>query len=80
MQIKKRPIILEYQSNIASKAATGMQRYTVIKDKHSSSLKAVELGSLVQAHDKSKLEITGHTLSVTVTLQNPRNVSAERLN
>ena len=71
MQIKNRPIILEYQSNIASKAATGMQRYTVVKVKHSSSLKAVELGSLVQAQDKSKLEITGHTVSVTVTLQKP---------
>ena len=38
---KIRPSILKHQSNIATKPATGMQRYTLTKNKHLTSLKAI---------------------------------------
>ena len=44
---RKHRIMLKCQSNIDSKPATGMQGYTMTKNKHLTSLKAVELRSLV---------------------------------
>ena len=46
---------LRYQSNIASKPSIGMQSYTLTKNKHLMSLKAVELRSLVHVRDVSNL-------------------------
>ena len=57
---KKRLCILKYQSNIASKHDTGMQRYTISKNKHLMSFKAVELGSLAHPRDILSAEITGN--------------------
>ena len=48
----------------ASKPATGIQRYTLIKNQHLTSLKAVEFGSLVRVRDTSNLEITDHAFFV----------------
>ena len=44
---RKHRIMLKGKSNNASKPATGMQGYTMIKNTHLTSLKAVELRSLV---------------------------------
>ena len=52
----KRPSVIIYQSNIASKPATGTpQSYTLTKNRHLTSLKAVELGSLVHVRVLSNL-------------------------
>ena len=42
----KHRIMLKCQSNIAPKPATGMQGYTMTKNKHLTSLKAVKLRAL----------------------------------
>ena len=44
---RKYCIMLKCQSNIASKTAAGLQRYTMTKNKLLTSIKAVELRSLV---------------------------------
>ena len=44
---RKQCIMQTCQSNIASKTATGLQGYTMTKNKHLTSLKAVELRLLV---------------------------------
>ena len=44
---RKHRIMLKCKSHIASKPAAGMQGYTMTKNKHLMSLKAVELRSLV---------------------------------
>lgn len=53
---KKYPTILKYQSNIASRPATGTQGYTMVNDKHLTSLESVRLGSSVHERDLSKLD------------------------
>ena len=57
---KKRLCILKYQSNIASKQDTGMERYTISKNKHLMSFKDVELGSVAHPQDILNAEITGY--------------------
>ena len=52
---KKRPSILKYQPNIASKPATGMLSYTLTKNEHLASLKAVKLGPFVHVREVSNL-------------------------
>ena len=54
MQIKETP---KYQSDIASKPATGTQRCTLTKSKHLASVKAVKFGSLVHVRVVSKIDI-----------------------
>ena len=71
--------ILKYQSNIASKPATGMQRYTMTKNLHLTSLKAVELGSLVHVMDVSNFELREHAFSATETLQKLQTYEPEFL-
>ena len=44
---RKHPIMLKYHSNSASIPATGIQGYTMTKNNHLTSLKVVELRSLV---------------------------------
>ena len=41
---KKRPSVLKYQSDIASKPASETQSFTLTKNRHLTSLKAFELG------------------------------------
>ena len=65
---RKHRIMLKYQSNIASKPATGMQGYTVTKKAFNvtESRRVEVVGAL---RDLSNLKITGHALSVKVILQ-----------
>ena len=57
------------QSNIASKPGTGTSSYTLTKNKLSTALKAVELGSLVFVRVVSSLWITGHALLAILNFQ-----------
>ena len=61
-KLKKRPSVLKYQSNFASKPATSVQRF-----------KAVEFGSSVHERNILNVKITERTLLATMTLQKPQN-------
>ena len=56
------------QSNIASKPATGMQRYTMTKNKQNNFRRVNVVGAL---HNLLNLKITGHALPAKVTLVYP---------
>ena len=59
---RKHRIMLKCQSNIASKPATGMQGYTVIKNKYLTSIEVV-----CALWDLSNVKITGHALLTKLT-------------
>ena len=59
-KLNKRLIIFQMQSNIASKHATWMARYTMVVNKRLTSLRAVGFGSLVNIRDKINLETLEH--------------------
>ena len=59
-KVNKSPIIFVMQSNIASKHAILMARYTMVVNKRKTSLRAVGFGSLVNIQDKINLETSEH--------------------
>ena len=60
--------MLECQSSVASKPAPAVQRCTMTKNKHLTSLKAAGLQSLLHCGGLSNLKITGHALPAKLTL------------
>ena len=59
------------QSNIASKSATWMPRYTKTENKQLMSLRAVGFVSLVYIRDKTNLEVSGDAFWEKLTFQIP---------
>ena len=75
----KHPIMLKCWSNFASKLASGMQGYSMTKNKHLMSLRAIKLRSLVHQGDLSNLlKITGHAFPQKLLYITLRIVSAGR--
>ena len=67
----KQCFMLKCQSNIASKPVTGMQRYTISKKKHLTSLKVVRVEVVGALGDLSNLKIIGHALPAKCYLTEP---------
>ena len=70
--------LLKYQSKFASKQDTGMQIYTMTKERHLTSFEAVLLGSFAHVRDTSKPEITGNAFSTTMALLKPSKCGRKR--
>ena len=59
-KLNKRPIIFVMQSNIVSKHATCISRYTIVVNKRLTSLRAVGFESLLNIRDKINIETPEH--------------------